>query len=389
MLQEETSRLLPVWSGETTYNETGMFIGRKDRFALLFKPERILSVTSYDRQRTYREGEDFIVTEDGCIALTETSAIPYITEAEYYADDPESLLTTLYRGREVRTYWGEGDTMTKWQICVTYTHAPAADCFVPPCYAERFRSVLDKLAEGRDVSVLFFGDSITAGATASYYSGVTPRMPSWPALACEYLAKRFGYTLHYLQTELESVCRVPTEDSVYGKRGTLTYINTAVGGWKSDHAVEHFESRVARWLKEYGCDLFVIGFGMNDGKKTAERLLENLRVVIDRALALAPSLSVLAIATMLPNPLATQKWYGNQETFEEAMLAMAQAYVEDGISCAVVPMTSMSRWVLSRKRFCDCSGNNINHPNDFMIRLYAQTLLQALVGLEEKHAEVK
>lgn len=32
------------------------------------------------------------------------------------------------------------------------------------------------------------------------------------------------------------------------------------------------------------------------------------------------------------------------------------------------------------KRFQDCTANNINHPNDFMMRIYAQTVLYTLFG---------
>ena len=32
------------------------------------------------------------------------------------------------------------------------------------------------------------------------------------------------------------------------------------------------------------------------------------------------------------------------------------------------------------KRFQDCTANNVNHPNDFMMRVYAQTVLYSLFG---------
>ena len=34
------------------------------------------------------------------------------------------------------------------------------------------------------------------------------------------------------------------------------------------------------------------------------------------------------------------------------------------------------------KRFQDCTANNVNHPNDFMMRLYAQTVLYSLFGAD-------
>ena len=39
------------------------------------------------------------------------------------------------------------------------------------------------------------------------------------------------------------------------------------------------------------------------------------------------------------------------------------------------------------KRFQDCTANNANHPNDFMMRIYAQTVLHSLFG--EDYYETK
>ena len=38
---------------------------------------------------------------------------------------------------------------------------------------------------------------------------------------------------------------------------------------------------------------------------------------------------------------------------------------------AVADITAMHRYVSSRKRFIDMTGNNVNHPNDFFHRLHA------------------
>lgn len=96
--------LFPVWQGSVVYEETGMFLGKDDLLPLLFMPEEILSVTSYDGQTVYQEGRDFILTDDGRLALTEQTSIPYITKEAYYHGDPESLLTTVFQGQEVYTY---------------------------------------------------------------------------------------------------------------------------------------------------------------------------------------------------------------------------------------------------------------------------------------------
>jgi len=43
-------------------------------------------------------------------------------------------------------------------------------------------------------------------------------------------------------------------------------------------------------------------------------------------------------------------------------------------------VTSMSRRLLETKRFRDYTGNNVNHPNDFMARVYAQVVFRAIEG---------
>ena len=40
--------------------------------------------------------------------------------------------------------------------------------------------------------------------------------------------------------------------------------------------------------------------------------------------------------------------------------------------------------LLQRKKFIDVTGNNINHPNDYLSRVYAVTLLQTLAGYDAK-----
>lgn len=373
--------LCPIWEGDTVYCETGMFLGKEDRLPLLFQPTQILYVSSYDGSVTYENGVDFFVTPDGKISLTENTRIPFITAEEFYHNDPTSILKTMRNGKEVFTYWGDGDLMTKYQICVTYSHAGADGAYRPPCRRHSFEKLISKLRGGEDITILVFGDSITTGATCSYNFGAPPFMPSYAQLTVDYIAQRYGYTVNYIKTELEKQVKVPDETSVFGNRGFINYINTAVGGWNSAHAVEHFDERVGKWAEKYGCDLFIFAFGMNDGSRTPAELCSNFKNVFDRLLDITPSASILAVSTMLPNTEATNGWYKNQNVYEDEMLSLAKEYENSGVSCVVAPVTSMSRFVAERKRFRDHSANNINHPNDFMMRLYAQTVIETLVEL--------
>ena len=44
-------------------------------------------------------------------------------------------------------------------------------------------------------------------------------------------------------------------------------------------------------------------------------------------------------------------------------------------------MTAMHLDLLKAKRFRDMTGNNVNHPNDFLARVYAQVVLQTVAGV--------
>jgi hypothetical protein len=46
----------------------------------------------------------------------------------------------------------------------------------------------------------------------------------------------------------------------------------------------------------------------------------------------------------------------------------------------VADMTAIHSYMLQSKRFIDMTANNINHPNDFLVRAYAQVVCTMLIG---------
>ncbi len=356
--------MAPIFDGNVVRKETVMFLDYGQKKSLLYRADEILSVTSYDGSRTYQRGKDYDL-DKGRIVLLEGSAIPCITGKVYYAS-PE-------------IYWGEGTTMTQWQVCVTYTHSEGWEGFRQPCRADVYESLIQKLEKNEDITFIFYGDSITYGANASYIVGCQPEQESYPLMLTRALADLYEYRVRYVNTGLPNVSRVPAKDYVSTDdcKGTITYINPSVGGWKSQDGIDHFDTYVKPQLEQYGCDLFVVGFGMNDGNELPRVPVENVKSMMQSVEAVCPDSLYLAVATMVPNPNA-RGWYGKQDRQEEAFLAEK---LMDG-KCAVAQMTSVSKAVLERKEFMDYTGNNINHPNDFFSRVYAQTLFQTLIGYE-------
>lgn len=381
-----------IFGGTQSLNETVMFLDKGDVKSLLFPIKSIVSVTSYDGKTTYQEGKDYVVV-DGKLQVTENSSIRCITSQTYYnfqgVPDGQGGYVTINTknpatGQMSSTFWGESQ-MKQWQVAVTYTHEDNWEGYVQESQLEVYQDFVKKLINGeKNVTVFFYGDSITWGACSTFAEGVAPKQGAYSMLFVEALADLFGYKVKYVNTGLAagmSCHAVPTTEYGTGTRGTITYVNTAIGGWNSNDGVTNFDKFVKQQIEKYGCDLFVLGYGMNDGGFAATTTKANAKKIIDGVLAVKPEASVMIVSTMTPH--SGSNWdFAAIKQQEKQLLNLAKSYRNDGNAVAVACVHSVSKAVQEHKTFNDYSGNNINHPNDWFYRVYAQTLLQTLIGYE-------
>lgn len=335
---------LPLWEGDTIYNETVMFVAENEA-PLLYTPEKILSVLSYDLKTEYIEGEDFIV-RDGKIVLTENTRIPSFTLEEYYPDPPiegHSFASTVNGHKYI--YYGEGITFFSKQIHVTYTHSESWKGFVPE-KSDRFKKFIDKVSHGEDVTVLVYGDSISTGVCSSKIVDSEPYADSWGEMVVKKLKQHFN-------------------------NDNIKYVNTAVGGMTTQWGLDNVKERAI----DHHPDLVLLGFGMNDAALPVEDFAAIIKATVDEILKVKPDCCIGTISTMLPH-FRLMGFYGNQYMQEEALLKMVRGY--DTVD--VIPVTSMHNAVLEHKRYYDMTGNNVNHPNDFLARIYAQVILKTILG---------
>ena len=171
----------------------------------------------------------------------------------------------------------------------------------------------------------------------------------------------------------------PADDYVAGTRGTITYVNTAVGGWDTATAVTNAQTYLYEPVTTHGCDLFVVALGMNDGTANTSASIQQL---VNNVTIIDPDAAAVIVSTMMPHP--DTNWDGQQKNQERYLLNTAKRMRENGKKVAVACMTSVSKALYEpdRKTFNDVTGNNINHPNDYLCRVYAQTLLQTVIGYE-------
>ena len=340
------SYMTPLWEGNTVYNESVMFVGEDDKASLLYTPTEIISVRSADLKTEYREGVDYTL-ENGKLILTEGTSIPVMAVSEYYPMNGSSFGCFASNLGASRPYvrWGEGDTFFKYQVFVTYRHEDSYNGFVPKAQRDKFPKTLEKLKNGEEVRIVYYGDSITEGYNTSGFIGSDPYAPRWSEMSAEYLGKLFG-------------------------NSKVTAINTGVAGMDSVWGVQNFTQRVL----DHDPDLVVIAFGMNDGGVDPVMLAQRLVSMAKKAVN--SGCEVLLVATMLPNREAAGFW-GNQQYFEEAMI---KAVTDKKLPYGIVQMTSLHASLLETKPYYHMTGNNINHPNDFLSRLYAQSIVEAIAG---------
>jgi hypothetical protein len=118
-------------------------------------------------------------------------------------------------------------------------------------------------------------------------------------------------------------------------------------------------------------DFAIVAFGMNDAGLNGGAYVEQINQIVSAIQAKNPTTDILLIGSMLPNP-DSFVWQ-NQVGFVDYLLTNCE---REGV--AVADVTHVHEYLLTKKAYSDMTGNNINHPNDYLARVYAQTLLKTL-----------
>lgn len=341
--------LLPIWASSRAINETLIPVSREGAPAegrLLFAPKGELVVRDYALNTTYKAGVDYVV-EGNSIRLTETSAIPFLTEQQLYPPSKDGSAEAVESVKGGYLLAGERQ-FNPYQIAVSYDHEAPWTGPVPSNGEGKLSRTKEKLAAGSPLKIALLGDSISVGASASGRGGKPPYVPGWGELFVRGLRQAFT--------------------------SPITFVNPSTGGANSA-----WGAKVAPFfLAPEKPDLCVIAFGMNDGNAMpVETYRTNIGAIMDQVWAANPETEFVLVAPMLKNeawrPLTPMDGYlAALKTFESEHVAVADVW-------------SVSEHILKTKRYCDISGNHVNHPNDFLVRVYAQ-VVTALLAPPEKQA---
>ncbi len=353
-----------VWIGDIVYQEpvcfstdaTGHLIGGH----LLYSPNEILQVSSFDGQIVYKAGIDYKMDLQG-ISRTEKSAIPFLAREEYckpFAGQENTAWVRLPGGQQYIEVLSE---IYRYQVLVTYRHKGIWKGFKPESQIPRLKRTAECLASST-LNLMFYGDSITAGWEASgadelaidmvnltqYHVSIhhPPYMPAWAHLVTEELKTHFP-NCHICKT------------------------NRAAGGSTTDWGVKNAE----RLVNPCAPDLVVLGFGMNSMHDSPEKYETEIRQIISIVRKDYPECEFLLVSPMIPNP-EIAGFQNNQLLHHEERL---ESICNSTYGIGLAPVHSLFLQVAEYgKHYLELSGNCINHPNDFSIRMYAQCVLTAL-----------
>lgn len=338
------------WEGNVVYNESVYPLlnadGSMSPISLMYDAKKIVSVRNSRLNKEYRYGVDYTITADGKLQILTTGSIPTVAYSYYYTSDSS-------KGQLCRNggylYFTEGPEFHNTQLAVTYVHEDFWEGDIPLGQLSNLPVTKSKLENKQHLTVVFNGDSITYGCNASGLSTVNaaPYMPLWTDMTVAAMKSKFGYS-------------------------DISYANTAVGGTTSEWGAQNVYNNIAKYVP----DLVFIGFGMNDGPLgvSADTFKANLKTIINTTRTYNPNAEFILVQTMYANP---ESYF---EALQSTYTAVFEQLVEEYDGVAYADLRTPTGYLLFErgKRHADMTGNNVNHPNDFVIRLYTQVMMATL-----------
>ena len=334
---------VPFWEKEIIERETVVFIERDGKRAgrLAFSPKRIISITD-GAGNSYEVGRDFILDGDEVLALRNTSK--YIREEWLFNQDVPDDVETESERYKIRSCMLASPTyLYDTFYFVTYERGEVRNMPLPVPSDVHLPLTHERLKNGK-LHLVLYGDSISNAANSSYNMQKPNAEPCWWEQAKQNIEALYG-----AEVVIHNYSR-----SGYG------------ADWGNEAVEEKFTGEEAH--------LVLLAFGMNDGSANVSQshFAQNLREIMAKIQATVQNsdgkgIEFILISTPLPNPASTEC-----NRMQPQYADVAQSLVKVGV--AHLNMTALWKWLIDRKEYCEISGNNLNHPNDFTYRFYGDGL---------------
>ncbi len=340
-----------LWESNPIHEDPVIFIDRGDAIPpwgkLLTIPEKIISATNSDASIMYKEGIDFTIDyQTGKVYLPPGSKIITLKASELYPPKgaPNSLEKKKNSDRNMLA--ARGSFLPDRQVRFTYTHGQKNLPQPPKVRYGAMPRLEAKLAEGKPIHFLIFGDSISAGWNSSKKVGIPPyQIPQFEQFA-DFLQKTYG---------VEVTCE-----------------NFAVPGRNAHWGLNHIDSPLNAQKVP---DFVILAWGMNDvaaGFKIST-YAEVLKGQMQKFREKFPDIEFLLLTSMPSN----EEWsYTKMDLFTAYSNVTVKLADKNGV--LVADATPIWMKIVAIKGFMSLTGNGLNHPNDFGHRIYADVLIDAI-----------
>jgi len=344
MLYNIDDMLLPIWEGNVAQSESVLIVEEADGTVLpvrlLYDIESVLSVKNSALTKTYEYGKDYLI-DQGRLAIIKTGAIPRLTYEQFH---PQSGRPGFENKNGGYILWEEGAYFHSLQIVVTYTHNGAYPGKVPESKGNLLPRTASLLKSKSPVTIVIYGDSLCEGGNSSGNPmiNVSPHLPIFPDMVLSRLKCTYGYK-------------------------DITLINRAVGGTDSAWGVANIREK----FSGKAADLVILGFGTNDIATAPETYASNISKLISGISRLSPDAEYILLSPLYCNENAVN-FFGNQVNFIDGL------YQAEKKGVAFADVMQVHKDLLAEKNYADMTGNNINHINDYLARVYAQVILKTM-----------
>lgn len=360
----------PYWKGNVMYNELSLPIlyENGEVYAkLYYTPTKVFAVKDQKLEKTYEEGKDYVVDkENKKLVIPKGSSIPALYEKADEGENPPegfAYTTGMPNNIDLYTIWNLGtgnfvytESAYFYGKYLSVSYAYDVEDFDTSVFAKydatTLTAVRNKLKNGEEISLVTIGDSITEGCSSTGDNlHVAPNTPCY--------AKQ-------IKTELERV---------YGAKVKLT--NIGKGGSESKWPLSGEGSAALGKAKEAAPDLCIIAYGMNDSSSQVSPVAydDNIRSIIREIKNVSENCEFILVNSFPCNPL-----YERDATLFDGYLKKLNkiAAEDEGGHIVVADMQKVGKYYMQTKKYCEISSSNVNHPNDFLHRVYAMNIVSTI-----------
>jgi hypothetical protein len=333
-----------IWLDDIIYEESTCLILHDDHCLygrLVYDIEEIISIKDCSLQKELPLEEFSFM---GHVIYTKNDKFPHLTTDNLIGEQLSDDLST-YQGKKYPIVFTEGSGIFERLIFVTYKKKGLWKSKFPLKKISYLPKLSFTLANSQNFKLCCFGDSIMTGCNASSKFGLPPYQDDFPLAFKKEVEK-----IHHLE---------------------ITFSNPSVGGMLSSWGKENVDALV----NSQNPDLVILNFGMNDGswEIPTDQYILNMRSIIDQIKTHNPECEIIVISSLIPNPNSIQD--KNQGLYLSGLMHLEKSY--QGV--VVLDMTTFSQYLLKNKIGVDLYANNINHPSDFLVRMFVSNLL-TLIG---------